>query len=123
MARMTPSASAASLPGSGRRCQSATRAVRLRKGSTTISRAPRRRASRMKRHRCGAVESGFQPQTTIVRACTHSSGSTSGEAPLVAIVPATPALAQIVRTSSEPPSAASSRLPITSPCTRPCVPR
>ena len=69
------------------------------------------------------MESGFQPHTTIVRACTHSSGSTSGEAPFVAIVPATPALAQIVRTSVEPPIASISRLPITSPCTRPCVPR
>ena len=87
------------------------------------SRAPRRRASRIKRHRCGAVESGFQPHTTIVRACTHSSGSTSGEAPLVAIVPATPALAQMVRTSVEPPSASNRRLAITSPCTRPWVPR
>ena len=33
-------ASAASVPGSGRRCSSATRAVRLRNGSTTTSRAP-----------------------------------------------------------------------------------
>ena len=120
---MTPSASAPSVPGSGCRCQSATRAVRLRNGSITIRRAPRLRASRMKRHRCGAVESGFQPHTTIVRACTHSSGSTSGEAPLVAIVPAAPALAQIVRTSVEPPSASISRLPMTSPCRTPWVPR
>ena len=41
-ARIMPSASAASVPGIGRRCSSATRAVRLRKGSTTTSRAPLR---------------------------------------------------------------------------------
>ena len=109
IARIIPSASAASVPGSGVRCSSATRAVRLRKGSTTTSRAPARRASRIFRHRCGAVDIGFQPQATIMRAWCQRSGSTSGERPIVRSTPRTPAEAQIVRTSSLAPSAFISR--------------
>ena len=63
IALIIPIAKAASVPGSGRRCSSATRAVRLRNGSTTTSRAPFARASSSLRHRCGAVDSGFQPHT------------------------------------------------------------
>ena len=85
----------------GVRCWSATRAVRLRNGSITTSFAPFLRAIVISRHRCGAVDIGFQPQQTISRACGHSSGSTSGDCPVAMPTPTAPADAQMVRTRFE----------------------
>ncbi len=48
----------------GRTCSSATRAVRLRNGSTTTIRAPLRLASSSSRQRCGAVDIGFHPHSS-----------------------------------------------------------
>ncbi len=103
-------------------CSSATRAVRLRKGSTTTMRAPAARASSSLRHRCGAVDSGFQPHTRTWRAFGHSSGSTSGETPCVIAVPVYPAVAQIVRSSAVAPSVFSTRALMMSPWISPWVP-
>ena len=70
-----PSASAASVPGRGARCQSAFSAVRERKGSMTTSRAPRRRASSTNGQRCTLELTMLAPQARISRACTTASGS------------------------------------------------
>ena len=59
-----PSASAASVPGIGARCQSLAAAVRVRIGSMATTSAPFFRASRIGRHRCGCVDSTFAPQST-----------------------------------------------------------
>ena len=78
---MTPSASAASVPGRSFRCSSANAAVRLRYGSTQTTRAPFLRAAVI----CGVrwlwVLRLLMPHSTISRACGTSSGSTARRDP------------------------------------------
>ena len=109
-------------PGSGRRCSSATRAVRLRNGSTTTSRAPAR--ARLEQ---------LAPQ---VRRGGHRVPApheqVAGVGPLLGVdlrrdavrrrAARDPAVAQIVRSSAVAPSAFITRALIVSPWIRPCVP-
>ena len=120
--RISPSASAASVPGRGRTCQSAERAVRVSTGSTTTTRAPDRRASVTNGHRCWLVTIVFVPQSTTNRLCRRSSGSIPRVPPCVAISPSAADEPQIARVSRDAPSSAKKRRSSDAPCTMPCVP-
>ncbi len=63
--RISPSASAASVPGSGATCSSLRAAVSVRSGSMVTTYAPRSRACCTNGHRCRLVTSGLAPQSTI----------------------------------------------------------
>ncbi len=101
---MSPSASAASVPGRIARCSSQRSAVRLRHGSIATRRAPRRRASRQNRQRWTLEEIAFVPQRRISFAFTTASGSVPIEPPMVARSPSEPAAEQMVRPRSDAPS-------------------
>ena len=72
---MTPSASAASVPMRMGMCQSARWAVRLRRGSMTITCTPVLRASSTFAHRCTLVAIRSAPQETIRSDWVTDSGS------------------------------------------------
>ena len=80
-ARMSPSASAASVPGRGARCSSQRSAVSVRSGSIATTCAPRRCAASTKRHWWRLVESRFAPHRITSRAYSKSSGSMPTEPP------------------------------------------
>ena len=72
---MSPSASAASVPGSGRTCQSAAAAVRVSSGSMTTTRAPALRACWTIGHWCRLVTIVFVPHSTMKRLCSEVEGA------------------------------------------------
>jgi hypothetical protein len=119
---MSPSASAASVPGSGRTCQSADAAVRVRSGSMTTTRAPALRAAWTIGHWCRLVTIVFVPHSTMSRLCARSSGRRPTSVPAASSCPAAAACPQIVRSRREAPRWAKKRRSIDAPCTRPCVP-
>ena len=75
------------MPGRGRTCQSASSAVRERRGSMTTSRAPFFFASRTKGQPWAFVTAGFAPQTTTSRLHAASWGSIPMPVPRVAATP------------------------------------
>jgi hypothetical protein len=84
-------------------CSSHAAAVRVRSGSMQIVVAPFAFALRMNGQRCGFDVSVFVPQSRISFALTTSSGSGAMRVPYVTFSAATPAVAQIVRSSSDAP--------------------
>ena len=80
---MTPSASAASVPMRMGMCQSARWAVRLRRGSMTITCTPFLRASSTLAHRCTLVAIRSAPQETIRSDWVMDSGSAPPTGPTV----------------------------------------
>ena len=119
---MMPSASAASVPGSGAMWASHLSAVTDRYGSMATSRAPRRRASCARVQKCRFEVIALHPQNRIRRLDTICSTSVPIDAPIVAVQPALPAVAQIVRSSSDAPSRWKKRRSIDEDCKSPIVP-
>lgn len=118
-----PIASAASVPGRICTCQSDLVAVGLRYGSIVTIVAPRFRASIIRLHRWLFVFAVFDPQLMISRHFGTPIGSApSRPAPFVTSYPAIPAVAQIVRSSFDAPSAWKNRLSRLSACSFPIVP-
>ena len=58
----------------------------------------------MRTHRCMFVTAVFEPQLMMYFDWLNASGSVPCREPIVAVYPATPAVAQIVRSSNEAPS-------------------
>src|SRR3972149_1131835 len=83
MTCIIPSARAASVPGSGRRCRSACSAVRERRGSTTTMRAPFFFASSAKSQPCSLLTAGFAPHTRMKRLWARSLGRIPVLVPIV----------------------------------------
>ena len=80
---MTPSAKAASVPIRIGRCQSASRAVRLRRGSMTTSFVPRRRTASSFAQKCTLVATRSAPQEMTRSEWTTASGSAPPIGPTV----------------------------------------
>jgi hypothetical protein len=122
MTCIMPSASAASVPGMGRTCRSATWAVRVRSGSMTTTVAPFCLASRMNGHRCRLVTMVFVPHRTMKRLCAMSSGWMPMPVPLVTETPVSPVLPQMALMSLVAPRREKKRRSMELPWTKPCVP-
>ena len=97
-------------------------AVALRYGSIATSRAPRRFASCARVQKCRFDAIGLLPQIRISLLFANCSKSMPIAAPIVAVQPALPADAQIVRSSSDAPSRWKKRRSIDPYCSRPIVP-
>ena len=80
---MIPSASAASVPMLIGRCQSAARAVRLRRGSITTTGTPRFCAASALAQKCTLVATRSAPQETIRSLSSTASGSAPPTGPTV----------------------------------------
>ena len=80
---ISPSASAASVPGSGARCSSARSAVRVRSGSIATRCAPFFCAARMNFKRWWPLVSGFVPHSRISLDSANVSGSIPADVPVV----------------------------------------
>ena len=119
---MRPSASAPSVPGIGAMCTWHFSAVALRYGSIATSFAPRRFASCARIQKCRFDAIALLPQITINRLLANCSTSMPTAAPIVAVQPALPADAQIVRSSSDAPRRWKKRRSIEPYCSRPIVP-
>ena len=107
----SPSASAASLPGSGARCSSACAAVRVRSGSIATTCAPCLRAASTNFHRWWPLVSVFVPHSRISFECANVSGSIPAAVPVVYVAPTRPATEQIVMSWRDAPSTFHSRAP------------
>ena len=103
-------------------CSSHATAVRVRSGSMQIVVAPFAFALRTNGQRCGFDVRVFVPQRRISFAWTMSSGSGAMRVPYVTLSASTPALAQIVRSSSDAPMRWKKRRSIDSPWMSPIVP-
>ena len=119
---MMPSASAASVPGSGAIWTSHLSAVSDRYGSMATRRAPRRRASCARVQKCRFEVIALQPQNRMSRLDAICSTSVPMAAPIVATQPAFPAVAQMVRSSSDAPSRWKKRRSIELDWSSPIVP-
>ena len=120
--RISPRASAASVPGSGARCSSERAAVSVRSGSIATTCAPRFCASSTNGHWCRLADSRLAPHRMISRASTIVSGSKPTERAVDRAQRGVAAAVQIVVRSREAPRCANSRGPIVQPCTLPIVP-
>ena len=103
--RISPRASAASVPGRGATCSSHRSAVGDRSGSMQTTCAPAARASLTYFHTWMPVDSGLAPQMTISRAAGSVSGSMQTWPPRVAFAAARQAAVQMVVSSRDVPIA------------------
>ena len=87
-----------------------------------MSLAPRRFASCTRVHKCRLETTGLLPQMRISRLFSNCSTSVPIAAPIVATHPALPAVAQIVRSSSDAPRRWKKRRSIEPYCRSPIVP-
>ena len=85
-------------------------------------RAPALRASCISVHRCMLVTLVFEPQLMMYLLWTTASGSMAARVPSVMSQPAAPAVAQMVRSSSEAPSRWKNRRSRLDPWSFPIVP-
>ena len=107
--RTIPSTSATSVPGRSARCRSARRAIAVRRGSTTTSRAPSARARCTSGGKWMFEIAGFAPQTMTSRLCTTSCGSADSIDPNVDCHAAPAVAAQIVWRTRAAPSSSNRR--------------
>jgi hypothetical protein len=119
---MMPSARAASVPGRMAIHQSLFCAVLHWYGSMVTILAPALRAWCMIVHRCMLVTLVLEPQLMRKRDCRAVSGSMTARVPSVISQPAAPAVAQMVRSSSDAPSRWKKRRSRLEPCSFPIVP-
>jgi hypothetical protein len=117
-----PRANAASVPGRIGMCSSHAAAVRVRSGSMQIVVAPFAFASRTNGQRWGLEVSVFVPHSRISFAAPIVSASVPMRVPYVTFSASLPALAQMVRSSSDAPMRWKKRRSIDSPWMRPIVP-
>ena len=103
-------------------CWSAERAVSVRRGSITITCAPRFWAWRSSGMKCGPVLAGLWPQISTSLLCSTSAGSGDQRAPSVASTAVSAAAPQIARSSPLAPMRFHSRAPQIAFCSRPSVP-